>query len=107
MNFSMSSPSWSYVQGAPPPSISFSKTPPVSSFRDTSTVEFITDENSLNKYLQDHAHAEKVQDASNSNKGTSNLLSSFWIHPVAKTTKSITSAIKKCQYQLSLQSPCE
>lgn len=110
------SSSWKYLKGTPdnvskfsnkPSPNSFSKkaSPSKLSFCDTSTVEFINNENSLQKYLKEHEEAQKVNKIANKSHETSNLLSSFWSHPVTKTAKDMSSFLKKCQYQLSTPSP--
>ncbi|XP_018573554.1 transmembrane protein 209 [Anoplophora glabripennis] len=116
MNYSMSS-SWNYLKGTPDVNVSkfsnktspksFSKQPSPAklSFRDTSSLEFIKDENSLQKYLKEHEESQKVDKVTNKTHQSSNLLSSFWSHPVSKTAKDMSSFLKKCQYQLSTPSP--
>lgn len=111
------SSSWSYLKGVSdvnvtkfsdktsPKSFSKQTSPAKLSFCDTSTVGFINDENSLHKYLKEHEEAEKVNKISNKSHQSSNLLSSFWSHPVTKTAKDMSSFLKKCQYQLSTPSP--
>lgn len=111
------SSSWNYLKGTPDMNVSkfsnkpsptvFSKKEPPEklTFCDTSTIESINDENSLQKYLKEHEEAQKINKIANKTHETSNLLSSFWSHPVAKTAKDMSSFLKKCQYQLSTPSP--
>lgn len=117
INYSMSSSSWAYLKGTPdsksphyankpsPSSIS-NQSPNLnkSSFRDVSSVEFIGDEDSLNKYLKEHEEIEKANKLTSKQQHSSNLLSSFWSHPVTQTAKDVSEFLKKCQYQLSSQS---
>ncbi|XP_023029269.1 transmembrane protein 209 isoform X2 [Leptinotarsa decemlineata] len=114
INFSISSPSWTYLKCTPetnttrfsnrsPPNSASKTSSMKTSFCEASSVEFITDENSLNKYLKEYEEMEKVQKLANKSQQSSNLLSSFWSHPVTKTAKDVSSFLKKCQYQLSSQ----
>ncbi|CAG9834640.1 unnamed protein product [Diabrotica balteata] len=112
LNYSTSSPSWIYFKGTPDRSSShFSSTSsPIfqasvnkSSFRDISPVEFISDEDALRKYLKEHKEIEKVNKLSCKKQNSSNLLSSFWSHPVTQTAKDVSEYLRKCQYQLSSQ----
>ncbi|XP_072388155.1 transmembrane protein 209 isoform X1 [Diabrotica undecimpunctata] len=112
LNYSTSSPSWIYFKGTPDRSSShFSSTSsPIfqasvnkSSFRDISSVEFISDEDALRKYLKEHKEIEKVNKLSCKKQNSSNLLSSFWSHPVTQTAKDVSEYLRKCQYQLSSQ----
>lgn len=112
LNYSIQSQSWIYAKNPTPDyskqtSPKFSSTTPVSksTYRDTSSVEQINDEDSLNKFLKEHEEAEKSLKITNKIDDSTNLLSSFWSHPVAKTSKDLSSFLKKCQYQLSSQSP--
>ncbi|KAJ8972246.1 hypothetical protein NQ317_011071 [Molorchus minor] len=112
LNYSLSSPSWVYTKGTPeaksmasPVQFSKQNSPVKSSFQDTSSIEVIKDENSLNKYLKEHEETEKVNKVANKSQQSSNLLSSFWSHPVAKSAKDMSTFLKKCQYQLSTASP--
>ncbi|KAG5891421.1 hypothetical protein JTB14_031487 [Gonioctena quinquepunctata] len=115
MNYSLSSPSWTYLKGTPEPNsprfsnrpspVTFSKSSPLKTpFREASSVEAITDENSLSKYLKEYEEMEKANKLASKPQQASNLLSSFWSHPVTKTAKDVSSFLKKCQYQLATQS---
>lgn len=113
MNYSMPSPSWSYHKGTPKtpnqmsPSSSFGKSPqsPMSSYHSASTIENIDDEDSLTQYLKEQEESDKVTKMVNKSQHSTNLLSSFWSHPVTKTAKDMSSILKKSQYQLATQSP--
>ncbi|XP_057669567.1 transmembrane protein 209 [Diorhabda carinulata] len=114
LNYSMSSPSWTYIKGtsdlnsskfSPKRSPVTQQTPVKSSFRDVSSMELIEDEDSLNKYLKEHEENEKANKLTSKQEHSSNLLSSFWSHPVTQTAKDVSEFLKKCQYQLSTQSP--
>ncbi|CAH0550513.1 unnamed protein product [Brassicogethes aeneus] len=111
LNYSLSS-SWTYQQGSPDADRSRSgllsnrSTPlKVSTFQNISSVEMIKDDKSLEKYLKEHEKNESVNKLANKTQHSSNLLSSFWSHPVTKTAKDMSSFLKRCQYQLSTQSP--
>ncbi|RZB39698.1 hypothetical protein BDFB_009735, partial [Asbolus verrucosus] len=108
-NYSLSSPSWTYHKVNPdlnPPSF-----PPNSplinniQYRDTSGIEFISDENDLDKYLKEFEANTSIKNLNNQTQQSSNLLSSFWSHPVTKTAKDMSTFLRKCTYQLSTQSP--
>lgn len=88
------------------PSPKLSSTSPMkSAYQDLTSVENITDEASLQKYLNEHEKNEKNIKVVNKAQQSSNLLSSFWSHPVTKTAKDMSTFLKKCQYQLSTLSP--
>lgn len=72
---------------------------------DTSGIDFITDETDLERYLKEFDVNTKVQNLSTQNQQPSNLLSSFWSHPVTKTAKDMSTFLKRCTYQMSTQSP--
>lgn len=74
-------------------------------FRDVTTVENITDETSLQKYLNEYKKHEASLKIVNKSQQSTNLLSSFWSHPVTKTAKDMNSFLAKCHYQLSTLSP--
>lgn len=76
-----------------------------STYQDVTSVETITDEESLEKYLKEHAKYERSVKQINKSQHSSNLLSSFWSHPVTKTVKDMSSFLKKCHYQLATLSP--
>nr|XP_015837006.1 PREDICTED: transmembrane protein 209 isoform X1 [Tribolium castaneum] len=105
LNYSLSSPSWTYhkVVSGPSPS-SFSSNSPIQ-YRDTSGIEFIQDEKDLDTYLKEFEANTSVKNLNNQTQQPSNLLSSFWSHPVTKTAKDMSSFLKRCTYQLATQSP--
>lgn len=74
-------------------------------YQDVTSVENIVDEVTLQKYLKEHENNEKNVKVVNKSQQSSNLLSSFWSHPVTKTAKDMTTFLKKCHYQLSTLSP--
>lgn len=111
LNYSLSS-SWTYMTGTPDATFSKNPSPKISSpshmktaYQDVTTVENITDEVSLQKYLKEHEKNEKNIKVVNKGQQSSNLLSSFWSHPVTKTAKDMSTFLKKCQYQFSTLSP--
>ncbi|XP_060533654.1 transmembrane protein 209 [Cylas formicarius] len=85
------------------PSFAKQSSPPILRFQN-SLVDIIDDEDSLDQYIKDHEASEKVNKISEKSQSSFNLLSSFWSHPVAKTTKDISSFLSKSQYQLATQS---
>jgi hypothetical protein len=108
LNYSLSSPSWTYHKVNPDTNQSpFTSGSPVShtQYRDTSGIEFIADEKDLDKYLKEFEANTSVKNLNNQTEQPSNLLSSFWSHPVTKTAKDMSSFLKRCTYQLSTQSP--
>lgn len=105
-NCSLSSPSWVYHKGSTPINLRNRSSSNRSAFyQNDSSVEFIADEKSLQKYLQEYADNEKLNQTTTPPKNSSNLISSFWSHPITKTAKDMTSFLAKCQYQLSSQLP--
>lgn len=82
-----------------------SQSPMKSAYQDVTSVESIIDELSLQKYLKEHDKNEKNMKVANKSHQSSNLLSSFWSHPVTKTAKDMSTFLKKCHYQLSTLSP--
>lgn len=72
--------------------------------KDAPTVEHITDANTLNDYLKDFSKTEKLNSTFSIDTST-NILSSFWSHPVAKGGKDNSSFLRRSFYQLSTHSP--
>ncbi|VEN39396.1 unnamed protein product [Callosobruchus maculatus] len=110
MNLSTSAASWTYTRGSPnvstyEKSLSFAKTSPLKNSFHPTSVDHITHEDGLNKYLKEYEETEKINKRMDKTQKSANLLSSFWSHPVTKTAKDVSSFLKKCQYQLSTQSP--
>ncbi|CAH1138308.1 unnamed protein product [Phyllotreta striolata] len=110
LNYSLSSSSWKFKTSLEPKPKSSPSTSPTplnlnkSSFRDATSVEYISDEDSLNKYLKEYEEMEKVNKLTTKQQQSSNLLSSFWSHPVTQSAKNVSEYLKHCQYQLSSQS---
>lgn len=102
----MASPSWVFYRGSPEQRATTNTTPHKLQFADTSDVEFIADEKSLKQYLQDYEHFEKSMNASNPTEQSSNLLSSFWSHPATQNPNEVSPYLRRNQYQLSAQVPC-
>ncbi|CAH1977536.1 unnamed protein product [Acanthoscelides obtectus] len=108
MNLSTSAASWSYTRGSPNITHhekAVAKSSPLKSNFPSTLGDYITHENGLNKYLKEYEEAEKITKMVDKSEKSANLLSSFWSHPVTKTAKDVSSFLKKCQYQLSTQSP--
>nr|CAH7720818.1 unnamed protein product [Callosobruchus chinensis] len=110
MNLSTSAASWTYTRGSPnvtpyEKSPSFAKSSPLHTSFHPMSVDHITHEDGLNKYLKEYEETEKINKRMDKTQKSANLLSSFWSHPVTKTAKDVSSFLKKCQYQLSTQSP--
>lgn len=72
--------------------------------KDAPTVEKITDVNTLNEYLKDFNKTEKLNNTFTMDTST-NLLNSFWSHPVTKSAKDTSSFLRRTFYQLSTHSP--
>lgn len=111
MNYSLSS-SWTYMKASPDagtiqkPSSKLSNPSPLKPvYQDVTSVDNIIDEVTLEKYLKEHEKHEKNIKVVNKSQQSTNLLSSFWSHPVTKTAKDMSSFLKKCQYQLATLSP--
>lgn len=111
LNYSLSS-SWTYLKGSPDASTTQKRSSKLSSpsplksvYQDVTSVENITDEVTLEKYLREHEKHEKNIKVVNKSQQSTNLLSSFWSHPVTKTAKDMSVFLKKCQYQLATLSP--
>lgn len=72
--------------------------------KDTPTVQHITDVNTLNEYLKDFSKTEKLSSTFNMDTST-NILNSFWSHPVTKSAKDTSMFLRNTFYQLSTHSP--
>lgn len=72
--------------------------------KDTTTADHITDANTLKEYLKDFSRTEKLSNTFSIDTST-NILSSFWSHPVAKGGKDGSSFLRRTFYQLSTHSP--
>ncbi|KAJ3665391.1 hypothetical protein Zmor_000888 [Zophobas morio] len=108
LNYSLSSPSWTYHKITSDQNLSpFSSGSSINDlqYRDTSGIEFISDEKDLDTYLKEFEANSNIKNLNNQTQQTSNLLSSFWSHPVTKTAKDMSSFLRRCTYQLSTQSP--
>ncbi|XP_050296289.1 transmembrane protein 209 [Anthonomus grandis grandis] len=109
MNYSMSSPSWSYHKGTPNSSNIMMNAESVEAqntkyINEQSALENIEDEDEE----QEKDDEEKITLLSNrAPNSQNNLLSAFWSHPVTQKAKDISTILKMSQYQLSSQSPSE
>lgn len=72
--------------------------------KDAPTDDHITDANTLKEYLKDFSRTEKLSNSFSIDTST-NILSSFWSHPVAKSGKDSSSFLRRTFYQLSTHSP--
>lgn len=72
--------------------------------KDALTAQQITDADTLNEYLKDYSKIEKLSGTFNMDT-SSNMLASFWSHPVAKGGKDTSPFLKRSFYQLSTHNP--
>ncbi|KAL3289077.1 hypothetical protein HHI36_003519 [Cryptolaemus montrouzieri] len=104
-NLSLSS-SWIYQKGSPgyrgQSQISPKQPSNLSSkfLSDSFRIDPISDEASLDEFLKERDTFEKINRVHNQSPQSSNLLSSFWRHPVTKNPKD-SIVLSKCKYQLS------
>lgn len=103
-NYSLSS-SWTYKRGNSP-GATHSMSPKQTSYRNMKLysenykTDPITDENSLDEFLREQEMFEKINRVQSQSSQSSNLLSSFWRHPITKNPKD-SLVLSKCKYQLS------
>lgn len=102
MSYSPTDRSYTYRGSPVTPNQSPMLLPP----KDLPTVDDITDVDTLKTYLKDFDRTEKLNSTYNLDMST-NLLSSFWSHPVTKSAKDSSSFLRKSFYQLSTRSPSE
>lgn len=101
LNYSVASPSWTYYRNLSPSL----QTSPGFYQGNTSSVGFASTDKDLSTYYKSFEASSNVMNINNSTQPQTNLLSSFWSHPVTKTAKDMSSFLKRCTYQLSSQSP--
>lgn len=101
LNISYSPTDHSYTYRGSP--ITPNQSPMLLPPKDLPTVDDITDVDTLNAYLKDFDRTEKLNSSYNLDMST-NLLSSFWSHPVTKSAKDSSSFLRRSFYQLSTRS---
>lgn len=101
LNYSLASPSWTYYRNVSP---SLQNSPGFHQGLSPS-VGYSSADKDLNGYFKSFEASPNVMNINNSTQPQTNLLSSFWSHPVTKTAKDMSSFLKRCTYQLSSQSP--
>lgn len=100
-NFSISSPSWVYMQGSPansPAKSPDSKSKP----RDVLGFDEIKDVETLKQYLKEYEESEKAANI-NPTPDKSSFLCSFWNSPADKISSDSSPFLRRVQYQLSTQ----
>ncbi|KAK9877475.1 hypothetical protein WA026_018584 [Henosepilachna vigintioctopunctata] len=100
------STSWTYQRGSPTTRGSSQVSPKQPSYltskllSESFKIDPITDESSLDEFLKEKDTFEKINRVHGQSPQSSNLLSSFWRHPVTKNPKD-SLVLSKCKYQLS------
>ncbi|XP_022195986.2 transmembrane protein 209 [Nilaparvata lugens] len=103
VNYSLSSSSWIYTPGSPQSLVSSSSPRMMTMSPD----ELIQDEQSLRNYLKEYDGFEKSSLVGSSVEQPSNLLSTFWSHPVTRSPTEAMPMLRRCTYQLAPATPVQ